>query len=452
MAAFKFDDIRARLIALVRGVSPSTKKRNEYPTRLRSMFLIDCGPTELGPAGQLCASNRQGSHRSERRPRAFRRHVVIGIFLGVVVAACGRPALDASQVRALEVLTATGSKSFCPAHEVALGVRASMADGTQRATTAKERSGQFDADELVWTVTPAIGQVKSEGTEVTFTSGADLSRLLERDVTLGVSLKKNTALKGTIDLSPDFSCAQTSLWGGQAGSNGIEGATGRHGSTGEGGAPGARGGDGTPGADAPPLEVRIALVDTPKRGKLAMVRVGSSRSGAAATYYLDPNKGRLSIFNRGGTGGSGGMGGMGGAGGAHVNASRCVPGIGGGPGGAGGNGANGGNGGAVIVYFDASHPELKSLLKIDNSGGPGGAPGPGGSGGLGSPSGDSQGGSCQELPNGARGSDGPAGMNAGLRGRAGPPIEFVPDSLAHLLANDGQTTALEPRSNADGRH
>ena len=133
MAAFKFDDIRARLIALVRGVSPSTKKRNEYPTRLRSMFLIDCGPTELGPAGQLCASHRQGSHRSERRPRAFRRHVVIGIFLGVVVAACGRPALDASQVRALEVLTATGSKSFCPAHEVALGVRASMADGTQRA-------------------------------------------------------------------------------------------------------------------------------------------------------------------------------------------------------------------------------------------------------------------------------------------------------------------------------
>jgi len=121
------------------------------------------------------------------------------------------------------------------------------------------------------------------------------------------------------------------------------------------GQPGQSGGAGGLGGDAGSIAIHVGWVESPKRGRLALVRVNGSQS--AFFYLVDPKSHGLFIDLRGGAGGPGGNGQLGIRGGD------------------GGDGGDGGNGGEATIYYDRTSPELAHVVHIDNTGGPGGGPG-----------------------------------------------------------------------------
>ncbi len=346
-----------------------------------------------------------------RYPLVFAMSVLT--MLSAPLMGCGIPAIDAAKVQQLTVATLSRGETFCPTEDKPLLVQARMAKGELRATN--DSFGEpFDAGELEWGVSPAAGTVKSNRLDVRFIPNLDMTPVLEQDVTLSVRMRKNAAAAGGLRLAPDFSCAQTVYYGGAGGAPGNPGYSGEYGGAGANGTNGGRG------EDAMPLEVTVKLINTSKRGPLAAVHVSRPNDGASGTFFVEPTRGRITVDNRGGRGGDGGDGGDGGRG---ADAEVCKRGRPGGPGGNGGYGGDGGNGGPVTVRIDASHPELRDVVSVDNRGGSGGNGGSGGRGGRGSDGGADTKQKC-DPPRGTdgRGGDGGDGGNAG---HAGPPPNYV---------------------------
>ncbi|WP_394835780.1 hypothetical protein [Pendulispora rubella] len=344
------------------------------------------------------------------------------LLLGVT--GCGIPAIDASKVKHLEVVSFEGAY-FCPTGETKLAVQAKMDDGSVRSTLTSERSAQFDAAELVWAVSPSMGQVRSDKLEVAFVPNDDVTPALEKNVTLDVAMQKNMAAKGTIELAPNFACHQGAMFSAPAGATGSYGdqdvsffsvlaAFSSRGSTGH------HGGHGQHGNDATAVNAYVKLVQTPKRGTLAAVRVVRPSDNHTVTYFVDPTSGKITIINRGGKGGRGGSGEDGRSG---ESGGTCRRGGDGGNGGDGGDGGDGGAGGAVTVHIDASRPELANLVRVDNRGGDGGDGGYAGSGGSGGYGGSDSKRKCYP-DSGRSGQSGQSGRD-GRNGQAGPAPEFL---------------------------
>ncbi|WP_394823158.1 hypothetical protein [Pendulispora albinea] len=342
---------------------------------------------------------------------------------------CGIPPIDASKVQRLEVVS-YDANMFCPTGPTKLDVRAKMVDGSTRATNAPHRSDQFDAWYLKWKVSPEVGKVGSNDLDVAFLFGDDISPALESNVNLSVAMRDNKRATGGIELTPNFACHQSADF---SASEGIAGAAGSRGDSlwslfARLGRAGESGENGDTGPDATHVEAVVTLVSSPKRGPLAAVRVTRPRDGRTGTYYVDPANGHITIVNRGGRGGQGGQGESGEGG---SSGSTCARGSDGGDGGLGGHGGNGGTGGSVTVHFDARHPELASLVSVDNRGGEGGRGGRGGQGG----SGGSGGGDAKRKCDPSSGSSGRAGSSGmpGQRGLSGPAPQVVwdpPESIS----------------------
>ncbi|HWL85857.1 MAG TPA: hypothetical protein VNO21_08650, partial [Polyangiaceae bacterium] len=184
--------------------------------------------------------------------------VAIGALGLLGASGCGIPAVDPSKVQRLEVIT-YDSKTFCPKDEKKLEVQVKLTDGTMRATYTSERDYQFDPSSVEWTVTPSVGRIASKGVRVAFQPNDDVSSLLASNVNVAAVLKGNRAAKTTLELVPDFGCAPTANLGG------------------------ADGVDGGPGADAAPVEAWATLIDTPRRGHLAVVHLERASDGYATT-------------------------------------------------------------------------------------------------------------------------------------------------------------------------
>ncbi|WP_394846286.1 hypothetical protein LZC95_02330 [Pendulispora brunnea] len=340
------------------------------------------------------------------------------LLLGVT--GCGIPAIDASKVQRLEVVSYEGAY-FCPTGENKLAVQAKMSDGSVRSTNASDRSDQFDAAELVWAVSPSMGQVVSNKLDVAFVPNDDITPALEKNVTLDVAMEKNRAAKGTIELTPNFACHQGAWFSAEAGAEGESGSMSYSlfSSFSSRGRSGGNGRSGRSGRDATPVVARVKLVET-KRGTLAAVRVMRLSDDYTVTYFVDPKAGRITIMNRGGQGGKGGSGEDGQRG---DSGGTCRRGGDGGNGGNGGDGGDGGDGGAVTVYIDASHPELANLIRVDNRGGDAGRGGYRGSGGYGGFGGSDSKKKCNPS-DGRTGESGISGSD-GRSGRPGPAPQFL---------------------------
>ena len=337
---------------------------------------------------------------------------------------CGIPAIDASKVKQLDVVSYEAN-TFCPTERTKLDVQAKMTDGSVRATSASDRSNQFDAATLDWQVTPAVGKVASSDLDVAFVPNDDVSPVLDGNVSLTVAMKGNQSAKGAIELAPNFACNQAANF------SAADGAQGSYGSRGDSlwtvflkssGRSGGSGENGSTGDDGTHVEAYVKLVNTPKHGTLAAVRVTRAGGGRAVTYYVDPAKGHIAIVNRGGRGGEGGAGELGTSG---SYGGSCERGGDGGSGGYGGNGGDGGTGGTVTVHIEANHPELAPLVSVDNRGGEGGAGGSGGRGGTGGSGGVDTKKKCNPS-DGRSGQDGSSGM-PGRRGMSGPAAQIVLD-------------------------
>lgn len=262
----------------------------------------------------------------------------------------------------------------------------------------------------------------------------------------------------TTTYKPDYSCIKEgggSGGHGPAGESGGEGAAGKAGqsgssssSGGEGGdggsgTSGAAGGDGSPG---PHLTVYATVVKTTFYERLVAIAI----DGDQKDFLLAPEGQPITIHASGGAGGSGGSGGRGGSGGYGGSGNPGGSGGKGGQGGSGGQGGNGGPGGTLELVYDAGHPELRALVKLDVSGGPAGAPGSSGSGGSGGGGGSgvtpSHSGNGPPPPSARSGKSGPdgSGGSSGAGGRQGGDgrASAAPGAVKDKFAGRAEVTPL----------
>lgn len=262
----------------------------------------------------------------------------------------------------------------------------------------------------------------------------------------------------TTTYKPDYSCIKeggadaSPGHDGQAGGAGASGKSGQSGSSssaggdgGDGGS-GASGESGSDGAPGPRLTVYATIVKTPFYERLVALAI----DGDKKDFLLVPEGQPITIHANGGAGGVGGRGGAGGSGGSGGSGNPAGRGGKGGQGGAGGTGGSGGPGGTIEYVYDASHPELRNVVKLDVAGGaagpagPGGGAGSGGSGGSGiTPSSTGSGPPPPSVKSGPSGPEGSAGTG-GSSGRSGPDgrASASPGAVKDKLSGRAQVTPL----------
>ncbi len=351
--------------------------------------------------------------------------------------------LDAKKATAVDLILVGGSSSFCfygrPAQMKAV---VTLEDGKKVETwsSGTSREGKLGFDAFEWSST--YGVIDGQGL---LRVPADPFAILEREIEVTVRVADRPELTSSVSVSPTFDCgAVLDMCGangesgrsgspGRAGRGGQSGDSSRQATDGENGGNGQDGGNGGPGGPGPRVEAVAGLVDSPRQGRLVLVRVGNH-------YALtDPRAGKpIVVVASGGAGGSGGRGGNGGNGG--FGGSNNIEGGGdggnggdGGDGGRGGAGGDGGDGGSIVLYYDRNHPELADLVALSTEGGPGGSGGFGGYGGSPGPGGSSA--------SGTKGTGGRSGVSgesgpSGRPGRAGGRAERVAAPLERLFGDE----------------
>src|SRR5262249_19195627 len=120
---------------------------------------------------------------------------------------------------------------------------------------------------------------------------------VDQDATIRASVEGNPKVVGDVSVSPIYDCGATADFSGAPGTHGAQGdrgQPGRHGKDaeidhravgGEDATDGGNGGEGEDGANATGVEVALAYLSSPKRGKLILARVGTT-GGKRREYYL----------------------------------------------------------------------------------------------------------------------------------------------------------------------
>jgi len=349
--------------------------------------------------------------------------------------------LEKAEVKSMSVDLRRPQKTICPREPVQMGVVAEVTlEGDKASKTVETwvgRAGANKNDKLEFTDFAFQSEQGTFDGDGWFTPSPNLLQTAAKEFEIkSVYKRRPDKFSFATTYKPDYGCIKeggATGGGGQNGAQGSQGVPGKAAASGAAGAPGssgsdggsgAGGGGGTDGGPGPHLTVYAALVKTPFYERLVAVAI----DGDAKDFLLVPEGQPLVIHARGGSGGAGGPGGTGGVGGYGGSGNPGGRGGNGGPGGSGGQGGNGGPGGTVEYVYDAAHPELRTAVQLDVSGGAGGTPGNPGSPGAGGPGGTplstvsmTAAGNAVSTPQakaGAPGSDGTPG-SAGTGGRAG---------------------------------
>jgi hypothetical protein len=291
-------------------------------------------------------------------------------------------AIDTANVKALAFDSPFNPLPICGLGTARLPpVKATMQDGSVRTTSElpKYKDSQFDGSELVWTV--SAGTVK-KGTFDRISPGAtpglpnrfvyeppaELSQLVENDVTVTVAFKSNPSVKATMLLEPNFKCDAVVDFSGAPGVEGAGGHGGVHATETEPAGSGEDGSDGVQGQNGENIEAKLTVISSSKRGKLGYGLFRRADGKQFEIVFAMDGPG-LKILANGGAGGRGGQTANGGDGSQAATGAqlRC-----GGNGGNSGNGGRGGNGGRAVIRIDRAHPELQQVVKGSADPGPGG--------------------------------------------------------------------------------
>jgi hypothetical protein len=353
--------------------------------------------------------------------------------------------LDPAQARTLEVSLVGGGATLCPGAMNQLHVVVTDAAQKRLSTWSAldaKRDGHLSFAVFEWS--PDVGSIDPDGF---YQPPVDPMPLLDAPLTVTVRLVGNPKVSAQLVLPTSYGCGAHVDVAGAAGADGDHGMNGSGGVGGgavasEGTAPsgtsgnsGLNGYNGQNGGHAAQVEVALAYVQSRTHGQLVLARVTRLDLPSAIRYVVfDPHGAPLDVDARGGHGGAGGDGGSGGAGGDGGDNQGVGDGGNGASAGDGGSGANGGDGGdgaQVTLRFDAAHPELASLVRVDRGGGAGGAAGRAGEGGSGGAPGRSRVGSWGK--GGDSGTDGSPGSHAGRPGRPGPEPAFRGEPVEGLF-------------------
>lgn len=363
--------------------------------------------------------------------------------------------LEKAEVKTMSVDIRRQQKTICPRESVQMAIFADIVlDGEKNAKpleTWKGKGGVNKNDKLDFADFAFHSEQGAFDRDGWFAPNPNLLATASKEFEIkSVFRRRPDKFSFTTTYKPDYSCIKEGGGGGAPGHEGAaggEGAAGKAGqsgssssSGGEGGdggsgTSGGQGGDGTPG---PRLTVYATLVKTAFYERLVAIAI----DGDNKDFLLVPEGQPITIRAQGGAGGSGGAGGHGGLGGGGGAGNPGGRGGKGGQGGNGGNGGNGGPGGSIEFVYDATHPELRGVVKLDVSGGAagpagnGGGAGSGGSGGSGiSPNHTGNGPpppaakSGTSGPEGSRGSNGASGR-PGAEGRASATAGAVKDKFS----------------------
>jgi hypothetical protein len=346
--------------------------------------------------------------------------------------------LEKAEVKTMSVDIRRQQKTICPRDPVQMAIFADVVlDGDKAAKPVETWAGKTGVnkndklDFADFAFQSDQGQFDRDGW---FAPNPDLLTTAGKEFAIkSVYRRRPDKFSFTTTYKPDYSCIKE---GGKGGTAGAEGPSGSDGQSGKGGASGSSssaggeggdggsgtsGGSGGDGSAGPKLTVYATLVKTAFYERLIAISIDGDQND----FLLVPEGQPITIQALGGSGGVGGHGGRGGSGGSGGSGNPGGRGGKGGQGGNGGNGGNGGPGGTIEYVYDTTHPELKTAIKLDVSGGApgpsgsGGGAGSGGSGGSGmSPSSTGNGPPPPQAKSGASGPEGSSG-SGGASGRQG---------------------------------
>ncbi|HSO33294.1 MAG TPA: hypothetical protein VLT33_12260 [Labilithrix sp.] len=339
-----------------------------------------------------------------RSPRPLATALALGLLAGAL-GGCGALrrmagndtiSLEKAEVKSMSVDIRRQQKTICPRAPVQMGVFAEVVlEGDKAPKPVETWVGHGDTnknDKLDFADFAFHSEQGSFDRDGWFTPVPNLLVTAGKEYEIkSVYKRRPDKFSFTTTYKPDYACIKEGGGGGasgQSGAPGSEGAAGRPGAAGspttaggEGGdgANGTGGGSGTEGGPGPHLVLSATLVKTPFYARLVAISI----DGDQKDFLLVPEGASVVIHAAGGAGGSGGPGGRGGAGGFGGAGNPGGRGGKGGQGGSGGQGGNGGPGGTIEYVYDASHPELRTVVQLDVGGGSAGSGGPGGGAGTG---------------------------------------------------------------------
>lgn len=363
--------------------------------------------------------------------------------------------LEKAEVKTMSVDIRRQQKTICPRDNVQMAIFADVVlDGDKAAKPVETWQGKGSVNKNDKLDFVDFAFQSDQGTfdrDGWFAPSHDLLATVSKEFSIkSVYRRRPDKFSFTTTYKPDYSCIKE---GGGGASGGAEGPSGSDGSSGKGGASGSSsstggeggdggsgtsGGSGGDGTQGPKLTVYATIVKTAFYERLIAISI----DGEQKDFLLVPEGAPITIKARGGEGGIGGRGGRGGSGGSGGSGNPGGRGGKGGQGGNGGSGGNGGPGGSIEYVYDTSHPELKTAVKLDVSGGAAGPPGPGGGAGSGgsggsglTPSSTGNGPPPPQAKSGASGAEGASGSGGasgrqGSEGRASAAAGVVKDRFA----------------------
>jgi hypothetical protein len=346
--------------------------------------------------------------------------------------------LEKAEVKSMSVDIRRQQKTICPRDNVQMAIFADVVldgDKAPKPVETWQGKGSVNKNDKLDFVDFAFQS--DQGTfdrDGWFAPNHDLLTTVSKEFSIkSVYRRRPDKFSFTTTYKPDYSCIKEGGGGGGAGKEGPaggDGSSGKSGASGSSSSSGGEGGDGGSGTSGgsggdgtqgPKLTVYATVVKTAFYERLIAISI----DGDQKDFLLVPEGAPITIKARGGEGGIGGHGGRGGSGGGGGAGNPGGRGGKGGQGGNGGNGGNGGPGGSIEYVYDTAHPELKTAVRLDVSGGsagpagPGGGAGSGGSGGSGlTPSSTGNGPPPPQAKSGASGAEGASG-SGGASGRSG---------------------------------
>ena len=346
--------------------------------------------------------------------------------------------LEKAEVKSMSVDIRRQQKTICPRQSVQMAIFADVVlDGEKAPKPLETWTGHGESnknDKLDFADFAFHSEQGSFDRDGWFAPNPSLLQTAGKEFEIkSVFKRRPDKFSFTTNYKPDYACIKEGGAGGasgQSGSPGGDGSSGKSGQSGSstsaggdggGGGNGTGGGSGTDGGPGPRLTVYATLVKTPFYARLVAIAI----DGDQKDLLLVPEGQPVTIHASGGAGGSGGSGGSGGAGGSGGSGNPGGRGGSGGLGGNGGQGGNGGPGGSIELVYDATHPELKAMVRLDIAGGSAGSAGGGGSSGRGGSGGSGTSpthtGSGPPPPSAKSGSSGPDGSQGagGATGHSG---------------------------------
>lgn len=371
--------------------------------------------------------------------------------------------LEKAEVKAMSVDIRRQQKTICPREPVQMAIFADVVLDGDKAPKPLEtwsgRAGVNKNDKLDFADFAFHSEQGAFDRDGWFAPDPNLLATAGKEFEIkSVFRRRPDKFSFTTTYKPDYTCVKEGGRGGAPGHDGQSGGSGASGKAGQSGSSSSAGGDGgdggnggsgEPGSDGAPgprLTVYATLVKTTFYERLVAVAI----DGDHKDFLLVPEGQPVTIYATGGSGGAGGHGGSGGTGGAGGSGNPAGRGGKGGQGGQGGTGGSGGAGGSIDYVYDARHPELRSAVKLDVSGGaagpagPGGGAGSGGSGGSGvTPSSTGHGPPPPSVKSGTTGPEGSAGTSgaAGRRGADGR-ASAAPGAVKDKFAGRAEVTPL----------